>query len=155
MNRLLNNSDDKHSSASHQYEISSMISRLRNVKNLSIIDLSKQASVDIKFIEDVETGVYNDCFDQITRIIEQLGYKMDFVKTSNIKSLVFSNIDRNDKIGDLCKDLSGDMFFCNLEDENKRREYIISIGYKYFITQSAIKLFFKEFLGENIDFDKD
>ena len=80
MNRLLNNSDDKHSSACHQYEISSMISRLRNVKNLSIIDLSKQASVDIKFIEDVETGVYNDCFDQITRIIEQLGYKMDFVK---------------------------------------------------------------------------
>ncbi|GEM_PF-4416905 len=62
-----------------------------------------------------------------------------------IKTFVSENKDRDDMVGDLCKDLYGDTDFKNKKNDTERRKYIEWIGEIHPHTKESVTLFFEEY----------
>ena len=84
-----------------------------------------------------------------------MGCEIAFVDRSPLRQFVFDNQYRDDLIGDLCSDLLRDEEFLELTEESEQKERIISLGFWHLHIQGAIIQLFREYNGEEIDFDEE
>lgn len=135
--------------------IGRLVSERRNQTELSIRELANKCGVNYSNIGKIERGAYNVSIDILSRVANAMGCEIAFVDRSPLRQFVFDNQYRDDLIGDLCSDLLRDEEFLELTEESEQKERIISLGFWHLHIQGAIIQLFREYNGEEIDFDEE
>ena len=83
-----------------------------------------------------------------------MGVELTFIERSPLRQFVFDNQERDDIVGDLCRDLLRDKDYLDLIDESEQKYMIVNIGNWHSHTQEAIIQLFREYNGEEIIFEE-
>lgn len=134
--------------------IGTLIKSIREDKGLSVRELGTKSGICSQNIWKIEAGKYNVSIDILSKIAGALGYEITFFKRSPLRQFVFDNQYRDDLIGDLCSDLLKDDEFLKLTEESEQREKIISVGSWHSHIQEAVVELFREYNGEQINFEE-
>lgn len=130
--------------------IGKMVAEMRNSKGYTIRELAGLCGVSYQNITKIENGRYNVSIDILSKVANTLGYEISFEERSDLKQFVIDNQDRDDIIGDLCKDLLTDNNFLLKKSEKEQREYILRLPILHHCVTDAVNDLFMEYSGEII-----
>ena len=134
--------------------IGKRIARIRNDKGYSTRELSDMCGIHFSNIGKIERGAYNVSIDILSRVASAMGVELTFIERSPLRQFVFDNQERDDIVGDLCRDLLRDKDYLDLIDESEQKYMIVNIGNWHSHTQEAIIQLFREYNGEEIIFEE-
>lgn len=131
--------------------IGKRIADIRKEKGYTTRELADKCGVHFSNVGKIERGTYNVSIDILSKIADVLGIEISFEARSALKQFVIDNQDRDDLVGDLCKDLMNDNKFSLMKSEKEQRDYILRLPTLHHSITDAVNDFFKEYLGEVVN----
>lgn len=134
--------------------IGKRIADIRKEKGYTTRELADKCGVHFSNVGKIERGTYNVSIDILSKIADVLGIEISFEARSALKQFVIDNQDRDDLVGDLCKDLIKDNAFLHIKLEEEQRDYILRLPTLHHSITDAVNDFFKEYLEEVVNINE-